>query len=62
MFRLTPPSAVAQAVWDAYGSDKLHWYVPPEIEDLDKAATLAPETLREQLASGGLFNRDPGQT
>ncbi|HEX4183447.1 MAG TPA: SDR family oxidoreductase [Caulobacteraceae bacterium] len=61
MFRLTPPSEVAQAVWDAYGSDKLHWYVPPEIGDLDKAATLSPETVREQLAQGGLFNRDSGQ-
>ena len=58
MFRLTPPSAVAQAVWDAYGSDKLHWYVPPEIEDLDKAATLTPEAVREQLAADGLFNRE----
>ena len=28
MFRLTPPSEVADAVWKAYGSDKLHWYVP----------------------------------
>jgi NAD(P)-dependent dehydrogenase (short-subunit alcohol dehydrogenase family) len=62
MFRLTPPSAVAQAVWDAYSSDKLHWYVPAEIEDLDRAATMSPEAVREQLASGGLFNRDPGQT
>jgi NAD(P)-dependent dehydrogenase (short-subunit alcohol dehydrogenase family) len=61
MFRLTPPSAVAQAVWDAYGSDKLHWYVPAEIEDLDKAETLTPEAVREQLAAGGLFNRDSGQ-
>jgi NADP-dependent 3-hydroxy acid dehydrogenase YdfG len=61
MFRLTPPSAVAEAVWAAYGSDKLHWYVPAEIEELDKAATLSPEALREQLATGGLFNRDPGQ-
>jgi NAD(P)-dependent dehydrogenase (short-subunit alcohol dehydrogenase family) len=57
MFRLTPPSAVAQAVWDAYGSEKLHWYVPEEIANLDKAATLDPEGVREQLASGGLFNR-----
>lgn len=62
MFRLTPPSEVAQAVWDAYGSDKLHWYVPPEIGELDKAATLSPETVREQLAQGGLFNQDSGQT
>ena len=61
MFRLTPPSEVAQAVWSAYTSDKLHWYVPPEIEELDKAATLAPEVLREQMASGGLFNRQPAE-
>jgi len=61
MFRLTPPSAVAQAVWDAYGSEKLHWYVPPEIEELDRAATLSPEAVREQLAAGGLFNRDSSQ-
>jgi NAD(P)-dependent dehydrogenase (short-subunit alcohol dehydrogenase family) len=61
MFRLTPPSAVAQAVWDAYSSDKLHWYVPPEVEELDRAATLTPEAVREQLAAGGLFNRDPSQ-
>ena len=62
MFRLTPPSAVAQAVWDAYGSDQLHWYVPTEIGDLDKAAALNPEAVRDQLAGGVLFNRDPGQT
>jgi len=55
-FRLTPPSAVAQAVWDAYGSDRLHWYVPEDIGDLDRAAALAPEAFRDQLAKGGLFN------
>ena len=31
LFRLIPPSDVAQVVWQAYHSDKLHWYVPPEI-------------------------------
>jgi NAD(P)-dependent dehydrogenase (short-subunit alcohol dehydrogenase family) len=61
MFRLIQPDEVAQAVWSAYSSDKLHWYVPPEIEDLDRAATLTPETLREQLAGGGLFNRKPAE-
>ena len=55
-FRLTPPSAVAQAVWEAYGSNKLHWYVPEEIGDLDRAAALNPEAFRDQLAKGGLFN------
>ena len=55
-FRLTPPTAVAQAVWDSYTSDKLHWYVPEEIGDLDRAAALNPEAFRDQLAKGGLFN------
>jgi NAD(P)-dependent dehydrogenase (short-subunit alcohol dehydrogenase family) len=55
-FRLTPPTAVAQAVWEAYTSDKLHWYVPEEIGDLDRAAALNPEAFRDQLAKGGLFN------
>jgi NAD(P)-dependent dehydrogenase (short-subunit alcohol dehydrogenase family) len=55
-FRLTPPTAVAQAVWEAYTSDRLHWYVPEEIGDLDRAAALNPEAFRDQLAKGGLFN------
>ena len=31
MFRSIPPMEVAKVVWEAYGSDKLHWYVPPEL-------------------------------
>ena len=58
-FRLTPPSAVAQAVWDSYTSDRLHWYVPEEIGDLDRAAALNPEAFREQISGGGrLFGGD----
>ena len=52
-FRLTQPSAVAQAVWDSYTSDRLHWYVPEEIGDLDRAAALNPEAFREQISGGG---------
>jgi len=37
MFRLIQPIEVAKIVWEAYNSDKLHWYVPEEIGDLDKA-------------------------
>lgn len=55
MFRAIPPMDVAKVVWEAYGSDKLHWYVPPEIYDLDKAATLAPEQTRDNMANGSLF-------
>ena len=57
MFRAIPPIEVAKVVWEAYTTDKLHWYVPPEIYDLDKAATLAPEATRDNIASGSLFAR-----
>jgi NAD(P)-dependent dehydrogenase (short-subunit alcohol dehydrogenase family) len=57
MFRAIPPVEIAKVVWEAYHSDKLHWYVPPEIVELDKAATLTPEAVRDQMAQGGgLFN------
>jgi NAD(P)-dependent dehydrogenase (short-subunit alcohol dehydrogenase family) len=55
MWRLVPPIEVAQVVWEAYHADTLHWYVPPEIAELDKAATLNPEATRDQLAQGSLF-------
>jgi NAD(P)-dependent dehydrogenase (short-subunit alcohol dehydrogenase family) len=61
MFRLIQPTAVAEVVWAAYhdaapDTGKLHWYVPPELLELDKAATLAPEMLRDRMkAEGGLF-------
>lgn len=56
MFRAIPPVEVAKVVWEAYRSDKLHWYVPPELVELDKAATLTPEAVRDQMAAGGLFS------
>ena len=55
MFRAIPPIEVAKVVWEAYHSDKLHWYVPPELVALDHAATLEPEKTRDQMASGALF-------
>ncbi len=48
-FRLMPPSAVAEAVWKAYASDKLHWYVPPEIAWLDRLKGLSPEFVRARI-------------
>jgi NAD(P)-dependent dehydrogenase (short-subunit alcohol dehydrogenase family) len=57
MFRAIPPIEVAKVVWEAYHSDKLHWYVPPEIVELDKAATLTPEATRDSMASGSLFTQ-----
>ncbi len=48
-FRLMPPSAVAEAVWAAYGSEKLHWYVPPEIAWIDRIKGFSPETIRRRI-------------
>lgn len=56
MFRAIPPVEVAKVVWRAYHEDRLHWYVPEEIYDLDKAATLAPEQTRDSLGGGTLFS------
>lgn len=47
-FRLVPPSLVAEAVWRCYqGEPRLHWYVPEEIEQIDKAKTDSPEAMRD---------------
>jgi NAD(P)-dependent dehydrogenase (short-subunit alcohol dehydrogenase family) len=48
-FRLMPARSVAECVWDAYHSDKLHYYVPDEIGDLDRAKAAGPEAYRDQM-------------
>ena len=54
MFRAMPPVEVAKAVWEAYHSDQLHWYVPPEIRALETAA-LEPERLRDRFLDGSFM-------
>jgi NAD(P)-dependent dehydrogenase (short-subunit alcohol dehydrogenase family) len=46
MFRLTPASEVAQCVWAAYGSERLHWYVPRAIGRIDLLKAIAPRLTR----------------
>jgi len=46
-FRLIAPGEVARAVWNAYHGDKLHWYVPEEIETIDKMKAESPEAMRD---------------
>jgi len=57
MWRLTPPREVADAVWAAYHTDKIHWYVPAELEAFDQLQTAQPEMIRDQMIQAGLFNR-----
>jgi len=55
MARLLPASAVAEAVWNAYSSDKLHWYVPDELKRVDKAKGESPEMVRDRYKAGRPF-------
>ncbi|GGC89042.1 SDR family oxidoreductase [Halopseudomonas salina] len=48
-FRVVEAVEVARAVMDAYSSETLHWFVPSELADLDKAAGNTPEILRDKL-------------
>ena len=54
MWRVMPASAVAEAVWAAYESKKLHWYVPPELAEYDVQITRDPEATRDAMLSGRL--------
>ncbi|HTQ14946.1 MAG TPA: SDR family oxidoreductase [Rhizomicrobium sp.] len=54
MFRLMPASSVAECAWAAYHSDKLHWYVPPDIRWLDVLKALVPNFTRRQIRKQAL--------
>ena len=47
-FRLVSPHLVAEAVWRcSEGDPRMHWYVPEEIEEIDKAKARDPEAMRD---------------
>lgn len=60
MFRLMPASSVAETVWQAYHSNKLHWYVPAEVAWIDRIKGFAPEYMRTQISRriGALFGSE----
>ena len=48
-FRLVPPSMVAEAVWRCYhGDPRMHWYVPDEVEAIDKSKAASAEAMRDE--------------
>ncbi|MBT4641089.1 MAG: SDR family oxidoreductase [Deltaproteobacteria bacterium] len=49
MWRLVPAEAVADVVWKSYHdkSGKLHWYVPEELEKLEKIVSADIESARD---------------
>ncbi len=48
MWRLVPAAEVAQTVWAAYHSNKLHWYIPAELQAFDIDVATNPERVREE--------------
>lgn len=48
-FRLMPAQAVAEVVWRAYGSDRMHWYVPDGIAWIDRIKGFAPDFMRKRI-------------
>ncbi len=52
-FRLISPVEVAKAVWASYHEDteRLHWFVPEGIGELDKASANDPEGTRAAIAA-----------
>jgi NAD(P)-dependent dehydrogenase (short-subunit alcohol dehydrogenase family) len=60
MFRLMPAASIAETVWKAYSSNKLHWYVPEDIAWIDRIKGFAPNYIRAQIGkriAGGLFGK-----
>lgn len=49
MFRLLPASSIAEAAWAAYGSNKLHWYVPESLKWIDRIKAWSPEMMRKRI-------------
>jgi len=57
MWRPLPVQTIADVVWAAYHDDsgKIHWYVPEELEELEKYVTADIERVRD----GSKKNFDP---
>ena len=47
--RLISPDEVVECVWSAYHSNQLHWYVPAEIVERDRAKVRSPEAMRDAM-------------
>ncbi|WP_156680442.1 SDR family oxidoreductase [Sphingomonas profundi] len=56
-FRLLEPIEVAKAVLAAYGSDRLHWYVPEELAEIDRLVGESAEAAREEVVRMIEFSR-----
>jgi NAD(P)-dependent dehydrogenase (short-subunit alcohol dehydrogenase family) len=61
-YRLMPASAIAEAVWSAYGnSDQIHFYVPEEVGDTDKLKAIDIAAAREETRAFLFSRRQPAE-
>lgn len=51
MSRLVQPSEVADTVFRAYSSDRLHWYIPEDLRDFHRQVVNDPECMQEELTA-----------
>jgi len=58
IWRLISSDEIAKTVWNAYNSDKIHWYVPKELEDLEEEVAKNPLNAREILKTSGPLSND----
>lgn len=48
MWRLVHPTEIAETVGKAYGSERLHWYVPEDLKAFALQVVTNPEAVREE--------------
>lgn len=46
-WRALPASTIAEVAWNAYHGNKLHWYMPEELAEMDIQVTQHPEAMRD---------------
>lgn len=58
MWRLISSDEIAETVWASYHSNDIHWYVPKELEDLEKVVANDPIKARDNLKNSGPLSKD----
>ena len=53
MWRLISSDEIANTVWKSYHSNNIHWYVPKELEDLERDVAINPIEARDKLNNSG---------
>jgi len=58
VWRLISSEEIAKTVWNAYKSNKIHWYVPRELEKFEKEVAENPQKARELLKTSGPLSNE----